>query len=223
MEAQPISSHYNLLIIGANGGIGRQCVELALKEGHYVTALLRNPAKLGITHANLQVIQGDIMQSHTLEQAINNQDAIISAIGVSGGFGADKPTVLYSQGSANVLQVMSKKNVKRAFFISASAVEISPVLPFYARWAAKYIVQKLLKNMYADLRIMEKLVKESHTDWTIIRPPRLTDKPATGHYRSAINVFLKNALSISRADVAHYIINNVNNTATYQGVVEIGY
>lgn len=223
MGAQSITSHYNLLIIGANGGIGRQCVELALKEGHHITALLRNPAKLGISHSNLQIIKGDVMQPDTLLQALENQDAVISAIGVSGGVGSDKPTVLYSQGNANLLQAMNKKGVNRAFFISASAVEISPVLPFYVRWAAKYILQKLLKNMYADLRIMEQLIKESNNNWTIIRPPRLTDKPATGNYRTAINVFLKNALSISRADVAHYIINNLNNTATYHGVVEIGY
>ena len=223
MENKSISSHHNLLIIGANGGIGRQCVELALKDGHHVTALLRNPSKLNISHPNLQVMKGDVIQPGTLEQALENQDAVISAIGVSGGFGADKPTVLYSQGNANLLQAMSKKGVNRAFFISASAIEISPVLPFYARWAAKYIVQKLLKNMYADLRTMEQLIKESNSNWTIIRPPRLTDKPVTGNYRSAINVFLKNALSISRADVAHYIINNINNTATYQGVIEIGY
>ena len=223
MEINSISSHHNLLIIGANGGIGRQCVELALKEGHHVTALLRNPAKLNIAHPNLQIIKGDVMQPDTLERALENQDAVISAIGVSGGVGSDKPTVLYSQGNANLLQAMSEKGVKRAFFISASAVEISPVLPFYVRWAAKYILQKLLKYMYADLRTMEMFVKESHSDWTIIRPPRLTDKPATGNYRTAINAFLKNALSISRADVAHYIINNINNAATYRGVIEIGY
>ena len=223
MENKSISSHHNLLIIGANGGIGRQCVELALKDGHHVTALLRNPAKLNISHPNLQIIKGDVLQPVTFELALENQDAVISAIGVSGGFGADKPTVLYSQGKANLLQAMSKKGVKRAFFISASAIEISPVLPFYVRWAAKYILQKLLKYMYADLRTMEQLIKESNSNWTIIRPPRLTDKPATGNYRTAINIFLKNALSISRADVAHYIINNINNTATYQGVIEIGY
>jgi putative NADH-flavin reductase len=223
MEMQSVSSHYNLLIVGANGGIGRQCVEFALKEGHHVTALLRNPAKLKITHTNLQVIKGDIMQPDTLLQAVENQDAVISAIGVSGGLGSDKPTVLYSQGNANLLQAMNKKGVSRAFFISASAVEISPVLPFYVRWAAKYILQKLLKNMYADLRIMEELIKASHTNWTIIRPPRLTDKPVTGNYRTAINAFLKNALSISRGDVAHCIINNINNTATYKGIIEIGY
>src|ERR1700712_5032489 len=98
MENQLISSPYNLLIIGANGGIGMQCVELALHAGHHVTALLRDPAKLNIIHPNLRVFKGDVMQPDTLEQALANQDAVISAIGVNGGFGADKPTVLYSQG-----------------------------------------------------------------------------------------------------------------------------
>jgi len=148
---------------------------------------------------------------------------LISAIGVSGGFGADKPTTLYSRGNANLLQAMSKKGVKRAFFISASAIEISPVLPFYVRLAEKYIVQKLLKHMYADIRIMEELIKESNADWTIIRPPQLVDKPISGKYRVAINAFLKNCLKISRADVAHYILSNITSKETYHAVIEIGY
>lgn len=220
METSPV---YKLLIAGANGGIGRQCVELALQAGHHVTAILRNPAKLDLLHPNLELIKGDVMHPETFEDYLENIDAVISAIGVSGGFGADKPTTLYSRGNANLLQAMSKKGVKRAFFISASAIEISPVLPFYVRLAEKYIVQKLLKHMYADIRIMEELIKESNADWTIIRPPQLDDKPVTGKYRVAVDAFLKNCLKISRADVAHYILNNITSKATYHVVIEIGY
>ena len=220
METSPV---YKLLIAGANGGIGRQCVELALQAGHHVTAILRNPAKLDLLHPNLELIKGDVMHPETFEDHLENIDAVISAIGVSGGFGADKPTTLYSRGNANLLQAMSKKGVKRAFFISASAIEISPVLPFYVRLAEKYIVQKLLKHMYADIRIMEELIKESNADWTIIRPPQLVDKPISGKYRVAINAFLKNCLKISRADVAHYILSNITSKETYHAVIEIGY
>jgi hypothetical protein len=118
---------------------------------------------------------------------------------------------------------MKKKGVRRALFISASAIEISPVLPFYARFAAKYVLQKILRYMYDDLRIMESQVKETDTDWTIVRPPRLTDKPVSGQYRFAINGFLKNSLRISRADVAHFMINNITNEATFRTTIEIGY
>jgi putative NADH-flavin reductase len=118
---------------------------------------------------------------------------------------------------------MRKTGVDRVFFISASALEVSPVLPFFAKLITKYIIQKLLKYMYADLRIMEKRIKESGLDWTIIRPPQLVDKPRTGNYRISINTFLKNGLKISRADVAHYIISNIANKQTYQTTIEIAY
>ena len=77
--------------------------------------------------------------------------------------------------------------------------------------------------MYADLRIMESLVKASDAQWTIIRPPRLTNKPVTSRYRVAINAFLKNGLSISRADVAHFMISHLNDPSTYRTTVEVGY
>jgi putative NADH-flavin reductase len=212
-----------LLIIGANGGIGKQAVLQALNAGYKVTALVRNPAKLTLQHANLEIVKGDALVQESFEHHLKNKDAVISALGVSGGIFSDKPTTTYSQGNANLLQAMKKNGVSRAFFISASALDISPVLPFFVRIAAKYILQKLLKNMYDDLRIMEKLIKTSNINWTIIRPPRLTDGPVTGQYRLAINHFLKNGLSISRADVAHYMINNLEDKNSYKATIEIGY
>jgi len=208
-----------LLIIGANGGIGRQCVEAALAAGHHVTAILRNPANLPLTHPLLQIVKGDILDPTTFSSHLKRTDAVISAIGVKG----TKPTTLYSRGNAIILQEMRKAGVKRAFFISASAIEISPLLPFYVKLAAKYIVQKILRHMYADLRKMEAEIKESNTNWTIIRPPRLTNQAATGHYRYSINSFLPNCLKISRADVAHFIISNISNEATYKSTIEIAY
>jgi hypothetical protein len=77
--------------------------------------------------------------------------------------------------------------------------------------------------MYADLRAMERLIRESDANWTIVRPPRLTDKPATGRYRWSVNSWLRNALSISRADVAHFMLHHLQDESTYRGVVEIAY
>ena len=213
----------NILVIGANGGIGRQAVEQALAAGHKTTAMVRNLANLTISHPLLAIVQGDVMQPQTFESYLHRQDAVISALGVKGGFFGDKPTTLYSQGNAHLLEAMKKTGVRRAFFISASAIEISPVMPFWARFAARYIVSNLLRYMYADLREMERIVHASDVDYTIIRPPRLTNKPATGHYRFSINSFLKNSLSISRADVAHFMIHHLEDTATYRAMVEIGY
>lgn len=213
----------SILVIGANGGIGRQTVEAALAAGFHVTAILRDPSRLPLVHPQLEIVKGDILAPEQFQCHLQNKDAVISAIGVKGGLTHDEPTTLYSQGNYRLLQAMRQAGMKRVFFISASAVEISPVLPLMVRLVAKYVLQKLLRHMYADLRAMERLVKDSDADWTIIRPPRLTDKPATGQYRWSANAFLRNALSISRADVAHFILHHIPDESTYRGVVEIGY
>lgn len=217
----------SILVIGANGGIGRQAVEAALTAGYHVTALLRNPAKLTLTHPDLKIVQGDVMDPASLTPHLKGKAAIISALGTN----TRKPTNLYSQGNANLLQEMQKAGVQRIFFISASGIEVSPVQPPFIRWVTANLLQPFLKNMYADIRLMEQRVKEFTEqrareftpDWTIMRPPRLTDHPATGEYRIAINHFLPRCLSISRADVAHFMIHNLNNEQTYWSTIEIAY
>jgi len=219
MKSEQTQQPLNILVIGANGGIGKNTVEIALRAGHKVTAMVRNPASLTITHANLNVVKGDIRHPESFENYLKDQDAVISSLGEK----KDIPTTLYSEGNRNLLSAMAKMGVRRAFFISAQAIEISPAQSFIIRLATKYIVQKLFGHGYADQRIMERLIKESDTDWTIMRPPRLTDKPLTGRYRVAVNKFLKNCLSISRADVAHFMLNNIKNEDTYKAIVEIAY
>jgi|SRR6185312_8894407 len=212
----------NLIIIGANGGIGRQAVDQALSGGHRVTALVRNPAKLPITHPNLKIVQADVTQPLTLSGLFAGHDVVISAIGVRGGF-SDHPTSLYSNGAGNILHEMKQAGLRRAFFISASAVETNPLLPFFFRLISKYIIQKLLANMYTDLRLMEGEIKETQLDWTIVRPPRLTDAKLTGNYRIAVNRFLKNGLKISRADTAHLMLSHIQAEDMFRAIVEIGY
>jgi putative NADH-flavin reductase len=213
----------NILVIGANGGIGRQTVEAALASGFQVTAILRDPSRLPLVHPNLEIVRGDILEPAGFQAHLRDKDAVISAIGVKGGLTHDEPTTLYSEGNLRLLAVMRQAGTKRVFFISASAVEISPLLPFIVKLVAKYVLQKLLRHMYADLRAMERLIRESEADWTIVRPPRLLDKPATGKYRWSVNAFLRNCLSISRADVAHFMLHHIDDTSTYMGIVEIGY
>ena len=212
-----------ILVLGAAGGIGRQAVEAALSAGWRVTAVLRTPAKLAMTHPSLRIVKGDVLEPASFEEYLQEGMVVLSAIGVSGGLGGDKPTTLYSDGARRVLEAMRRRGARRVFFISASAVEISPVLPALVRFVAKNILQKILRYMYADLRVMESRVKESDLEWTIIRPPRLTDAAVTGRYRFAVNSFLRNCLSISRADVAHFVVHHAGDRGTYRGVVEVGY
>ena len=219
MEKINTPTIFNIAVIGANGGIGRQTVEAALNAGHYVTAIVRTPANLDIKHPNLQLVKGDVLNPKTLESHLINKDAVISAIGKT----SFKPTTLYSQGNKNLIEAMLEAGTSRAFFISASGLAVNPTHSFIVRFATRYILQKLLRNMYADLETMENTIKKSNINWTIIRPPQLIDKPVSANYRTSTDAILKNALKIARADVAHFIVNNIANESIIKKTVEIGY
>lgn len=209
----------SIAVLGANGGIGKHAVAAALDAGYDVTAILRTPAKLDLTHPRLTIVQGDILQPTGLVQHLQHKDAVISAIGATGL----KETTLYSAGNRNLIRAMQEAGVNRAFFISASGLEVNPTHSFIIRFATRFILQRILRKMYADLWAMEKIVKESAIDWTIMRPPRLTNDPSAGIYRVAIDQPLDNGLKISRADVAHFMISNLLNTAIVKRTVEIAY
>ena len=219
---QPTASKQRILIIGANGGIGGQCVEVALAAGHKVTALVRTPSKLTLTHPNLVIAAGDVTQPATLFSHLPDQDVVISAIG-SGGIGHDKPTTLYSRGAATLLAELSKTTTRRVFFISSIAMEIDPASSLFIRFMARYVMPPLLKNMFADIQRMEAIIRPSMADWTIIRAPRLTNGPLTGQYRYAVNEFLTKGTQISRADLALFIIQHLTDQTTIRAIVEVAY
>ena len=77
--------------------------------------------------------------------------------------------------------------------------------------------------MFSDLMEMERIVKYSSKNWTIIRPPQLTNNPFTGKYRYSINSHLTKGSKISRADLAHFIISNIANESIYKKTVEVAY
>ena len=112
MKIEQTQSVLNILVIGANGGIGKNVVEQALEAGHHVTALVRNPAHLTLAHINLEIIQGDILHPEAFGKYLTNQDAVISALGEK----KDVPTTLYSEGARNLLAAMKKKGLQRVFF-----------------------------------------------------------------------------------------------------------
>ena len=79
----------------------------------------------------------------------------------------------------------------------------------------------LFRAHYEDLAVMEDLVRDSGLDWTISRPPRLTDKPLTGVYRTAYGQNLRGGVTVSRADVAHHMLSMINEPETIKQVVGI--
>ena len=209
----------NILVFGASGGTGLEVVEQALEAGHKVTAVLRQPDKFPIRHEQLRIIKGDVLNPLTYENTFFGMDVVISCLGTRNR----EATVVYSQGVTNILQAMQKVGMDRIICLSAGAVEIAPNTSFLMKFLMKNILQKLFKYSYADMLLMEGILRGSNLNWTVIRPPRLMNGDRTGKYRTSINEFIPNMSSLNRADLADYIIHHLDDEKTYKSKVEISY
>ena len=206
------------IVFGSTGGTGRQIIQQALDAGHTVTAVARNPAALTTQHPNLLVIKADVLQLSTFEAAMQQQDVVLSAL----GFKKLKDEMVYSKGVHNIVSVMNKYGLRRILCVSASAVETSPKLSFIVRMLTK-LLQRILKKPYADVLCMEQLLKETKLDWTVVRPPRLTNGRLKGKYRFAVNEWLPHCTNISRADLANFMIQHFDDMNTYKSIIEVAY
>ncbi len=207
------------MVFGSTGGTGKLIARQALEAGYRVTVIVRNPDAFPLTNKDLEIIKGDVLQPATFEDAVKGKDAIISCLGSP----RKKPTTVYSQGVSNIVTVMEKAGIKRIVCITAGAVIIPPKSSFIMKFVVKYILQRLFKYIYADMLRMEKVLSKSDLDWTVIRAPRLTNNKRTGKYRIAINEHLRNPSSISRADLADYMVTHLNDEKTFKARVEVCY
>ena len=208
-----------LVIFGATGGTGRELLQQALDKGHEVTAIVRRPAAITVTHPRLHVIAGDIMQSDSLISYLQQQDAVLSALGTRSFKATFKPGTFYYQSARNLVELMGKARVSRLICVTSTGVLDKPIGP----WLYLKLLKPLLKHFYEDMRQMEQVIQSSRLNWTIIRPPRLSDGKRTGHYRVGSTGELPHANSISRADVADYILNQLETPTTWQKAIAVAY
>ena len=194
-----------IVVFGATGGTGIEIVQQALDKGHEVTAIARNPKAVKLTHAQLRVVSGDALTPDSFAEALKGQEAVFSAIGISSFLESLKPMTFHRQTASNIVEQMKLANVKRLICITSVGVSNTPTAPCFYNW----IIKPLLENKYEDMRHMEQIVNESDLKWTIVRPFRLTNGERTGKYRVAANAELENGSSLTRADVADFMLKQL--------------
>ncbi|MFJ6724188.1 NAD(P)-dependent oxidoreductase [Streptomyces sp. NPDC091281] len=204
-----------LTVVGATGGIGSEIVRQALAAGHEVTAVVRDPARLAAEGDRLKVFTSDLTGPEGLWPALAGRDAVLSGLGARTRADAGITTRL----TRTLLTAMDSTDVLRLLVVSAAPVGPAPAEDTLLDRAARAVVSAVLKDVYADLRAMEAEVAASTTDWTVVRPPRLQDRPLTGAYRTVIGGFPSKGRFVGRADVAHAMLSLVQDgRATKQGV-----
>ncbi len=189
-----------IAVFGATGPTGRLLVSQALERGLSVTAFARRPEAIAL-RPNLRVAQGDSTRdAQAVDEAVRGQDAVLTTLGVSASL---FPDGLQERSIGNILPAMERGGVKRLIVMSAFGVgdskDDAPLLP-------RIMYCTLLSPIFADKLAAEGKVRASGLDWTIVYPTLLTHGQMTGRYRAGERLELHGMPSISRADVAHFML-----------------
>jgi len=204
-----------LLVLGATGGTGLQVVSQAIERGHSVTAFVRNPSLLNGFSKHLRIIKGDSLSCAELERAAANQDAVLSGFGprvpkskVDGSLMQDFATAL--------TKAMRRAGARRVVVVSMAFLFKDSLIP------PAYLLGRLFfPRIVADAEKMERVIADSGLDWTIVRPPRLTDKPMTRKYRVRKGHLPRFGFTISRADTADFLLRAADDRETVQKIIGV--
>ena len=195
-----------ILVLGATGGTGQQVVSQALQQGHDVTVLVRTRQRFTITNNRLRVLSGSVTDDNqALADAVRDQDAVISTLGVGRSF---KSGGLITQSMPRILRAMEHQGIRRLIFTSAFGVGDTrrdvPLIP-------RIFMRLLLQDIYRDKELGEATLRASGLDWTLVYPVGLVDA-ATGQYRAGERLSLSGFPRIARADVAAFLLTQIDDT-----------
>ena len=208
-----------VVVFGATGRTGRLLAEGALERGHDVTALVRAPDKLGALRERIRVVQGDVLDGGAVSDAVDGQEAALVALAAGSNKAVDQIT---AQGTLNVIRSMQRYGVRRLVVLSAGGTQPGhdPNLP----WFFEHVFKPLfLKGVLADLRRMEISVRQSELDWTLVRAAQLVDGPARGEYRAEPGYSLTGGTKIARADIAAFMLDELERRDNIAHALAIAY
>jgi nucleoside-diphosphate-sugar epimerase len=172
----------HIVIFGANGPTGRLLAKQCAAAGHDTFAVTRQPDAFPVDHPLVRVVGGDVLDPDDVDRAVKGSDAVLSVLGVP--FAKD-PVAVYSRGAEHMLASMQRHDVRRLVAVSSGAVtgQDEPTGGvIFNRVLQPYVMNKLGKTVYDDMRRMEALVSDSDVEWTILRPSGFYELPHVTDY-----------------------------------------
>jgi putative NADH-flavin reductase len=193
-----------ILVLGATGGTGREIVSQARQQGHKVTVLVRRPEHHPGLPRDVRILTGDVTDNtEVLDDVMQGQEAVISALGVGKAL---KSGGLIGRSAPLIVRTMERQGIRRLIFMSAYGVRATwkdvPILP-------RIPMRLFFGDLYTDKESGEEAVRRSDLDWTLVYPVTLTNGPRTGRYRVGERLRLRGFPRISRADVAEFILSQL--------------
>jgi putative NADH-flavin reductase len=196
-----------LFIVGATGRTGRLVIEQAISRGHTITAIVRRPGMLH-AHERLLIVVGDPLRCSILAPALVGHDAVISCIGQR----SQQDANLLTRAATSILDAMSESQVRRCLVVSQGLL--------FPSWNPIVIFLRLaLKRNVADSAAMERVIRASKSDWTIVRPPRLLEGGIPSGYRVDRLPFHGSGWAMQRADVAAFLLDEAEKAGQVREIV----
>lgn len=202
-----------IAVLGATGQTGQYLVQQALEQGHSVTAVVRNPAKLTVQHDNLKVVEANIFSADSLKEHFLGQDAVMSCLGFQPSFFSAVTGYTLSMNSA--INAMREARVNRLITMTSWYTEPSSgsQSPFMIRFLLLPMIRSVLSNMFEMEQFLQ---KTNDINWTVVRPPGLKTLPATtkefltheGYFVPSIS-----GTPVARGDVARYMLSLLDSNA----------
>lgn len=197
-----------ILVLGATGGTGRHIVSQAVTRGYEVAVLVRSPEKAR-NLKGAEIIVGDARDENVLHDALRHRDAVVSALGTP---------------ASPFREVTMLSTVTRSLVNAMKAVQVSRLIAITGIGAGdskghggflfdNLIYPLLLQKVYADKNRQEVAIRASGLDWTIVRPSILNDKPGGEVIRVLTDLTQFHGGTISREDVAKFIVDQVEDRA----------
>jgi|SRR6516165_2476392 len=202
-----------IAVVGATGRTGLQVTEQALARGDDVIALARHPGTLPRQGPGMVSAAVDVLDRAVLADTLAGAVAVVSALGIGA---SRQPTVVYSEGTVNLLHAMDAHGIRKLAVISAVPAGPRTEQPFVQRRMIIPVLDRVFGATYADMRRMEALLRGSDLDWVCLRPPRLVSKKATGRYRLDASRPLPRARSITCADLATALLDSLTRPDLYR-------
>lgn len=194
----------NIVIFGGTGGTGLELLKQAIARGHEVTALVRDPARVGMTDTRLRILKGDVLDPDAVRAAVTGTQAALSALGVRLG---QPPGTVRSEGTRNIVAALSDAGVRK--FVSVSTVGVGDSVGRLTFWARLLLPRLIGAERLEEADRQERIIRQSGLDWVILRPTRLVDDPAKGEYRIGLDLRTGMTSKLTRADLAASLLDQL--------------
>jgi putative NADH-flavin reductase len=205
----------HVLVIGGTGRIGSKVVERALEDGHKVTVVARRPA--GAERPGVSVLAADVLQPDALDGRLPAADVVVYLAGTRG----TGPSVVRSDGMANVLSALGETPVGRVIAVAPASVAISRRLGPANRLWLRFVVHKRLRNVLNDAERMESELRHGNLDWTVVRSTKVLPGKGTGRYQVSPGGQESDHRPVAVDDLAGYLLSGALEPQLSRSVVTL--